>query len=249
MKATRTDFYNALKQSVMFSPKAELKCNQLQTFRVAQSGMEMTTPNMGATICDKDKAFFWSRLWQDRKYNPNHVSFEFPLLRVHESNFSVKRPLAATSERVYSFQISVWDKWVEDNDKGRCQGCAGRTIEEIEADTERLLFASLHYLSGLVEATIDTGLPSGYYHKDFLTYLHDRGAISGYTPGIDFGGMLEQDNKSATAYRVEIASAKLYGTAIDIQVCLKNCEATVYNFEQCTDFAVLAQEVGCKDCG
>lgn len=76
---TKANFYNLLKQAVMFSPAGAGKCSQLQTFRVLEQGAGrlLQSENFGATVCDREKPFFWSRAWHNAKYNPNKVIFDF----------------------------------------------------------------------------------------------------------------------------------------------------------------------------
>ncbi len=250
MKPTLTDFFTALKQAVMFSPKADMKCKQLQALRVSprEYGMELASENIGATICDKDKPFFWSRLWEQKKYNPNQVVWEFPLLFVSELSINTKHAMLNSAERTYVFQVTVLDKYSEDCDKGKCQGCEGRTVNEIFYDTETLLHSVVRYLSTITEAETDRGV-SGFFGRDYLAWLIDRGMIGDYTPGMDWGGIMATENKNAVSYRTAIESLRVYGTAIDLTVTVKGCEEPTFDFSTCPDIVVIGHESGCKDCG
>lgn len=250
MKPSLTDFFTVLKQAVMFSPKTEMKCKQLQALRVSprEYGMELASENIGATICDKDKPFFWSRIWEQKKYNPNQVAWEFPLLFVSELSISTKNAMLNSAERTYVFQVTVLDKYSEDCDKGKCQGCEGRTVNEIFYDTETLLHSVVRYLATITEAETDRGV-SGFFGRDYLGWLIDRGMIGGYTPGMDWGGIMATENKNAVSYRTAIETLRVYGTAIDLTVTVKNCEEPTFDFSTCPDISVIGHEAGCKDCG
>jgi hypothetical protein len=250
MNATKTDFFNALKGAVMFSPANEMKCRQLQTFRVLEQGggAQLAASNFGATICDKSKPYFWSRAWHNAKYSPT-ISFEFPVLAIIEKTYTVDKPISRFNSRCYEFNISVLDKYTADCEKMKCSGCNGRTINEIYEDTETLLFSALGYLRDVVEATLSPGDEQGYYHTGMLAQMVTDGTINEYAAGKGFGNQLENNLKNAQAYKTAIGVEALYGNAITVQICFQNCETTEYNFESLPDFGVLAQEAGCQTCG
>lgn len=250
MKPTLTDFFLTLKQAVMFSPKGTGKCKQLQTLRVSprEYGQELASDNLGATICDKDKPYFWSRLWEQKKFNPNQISWEFPLLFVSELSINTKNAMSNASGRTYSFQVAVLDKYSEDCDKGKCQGCEGRTVNEIFYDTETLLHGVVRYLATVTEATTSAGT-SGFWGRGYLDWLTTGGQIGGYTPGMDWGGIMAVENKGAVSYRTSVESLRVYGTAIDLSVTVKGCTEPTFDFSNCPDPVLIAQEAGCNDCG
>ncbi len=258
MNATQTDFYNALKQAVMFSPQYVTpgsgngkvwKCRQLQTFRVMQKerGAELVSPNLGATICDKGKQFFWSRKWQESGYG-DPITFNYPALLLTELSFSTERPFQKQTKRCYNYQIAVVDQHSDDCKTCACESCEKRTVNEIFADTEALLFDAAYYLSQVRGATLQPGGETGFWNTVYLDHLKETGGISEYAPDADFGGMMGSWNKDVTAYRIAVEANKIYGTAMNFTACFSNCEATEPNFNL-PDFGVLARESGCKNCG
>lgn len=259
MSATVNDFYNALKQSVMFSPQYVApdsgngkvwRCRQLQTWRVMskERGAELASPNLGATTCDKGKPFFWSREWHESKYNPNAITFKYPALLLTELSFSPELAFQKQTKRCYNYQLAVVDQMADECKTCNCESCEKRTINEISADTESLLFSSLYYLSKVKFATLEPGGETGYWNIDYLQALKDAGSINGFNTGADWGGHLNGQNKGTGAYRIAVEAAKIYGTAINFTACFQNCEATELNFNL-PDFGVLAAESGCKTCG
>ena len=260
MNATQTDFYNALKQAVMFSPQyvqpdsgqgKVWKCRQLQTFRVMQKerGAELVSPNLGATICDKNKPFFWSRKWHESGYG-DPITFNYPALLLTELSFSTERPFQKQTKRCYNYQIAVVDVQSDDCKTCACESCEKRTVNEIFTDTESLLFDALFYLTGVRGATLEPSGETGFWNTAYLDYLKEIGGISDYTPGQDWGGgILAPVNKDVTAYRIAMAgTTNIHGTALNFTACFQNCEATEPNFNL-PDFGVLARESGCKTCG
>lgn len=248
---TKANFYNLLKQAVMFSPAGAGKCSQLQTFRVLEQGAGrlLQAENFGATVCDREKPFFWSRAWHNAKYNPNKVIFDFPVLAVIETDYTTSKPLSSQQKRTYNMNLVVLDKYVADCDKGKCKGCEGRTINEIYEDTEALLFQALRYIAGAIVATPDCDEDAGLYNKDYLKALIDTGQINSYTQGKDWGSLMENNISNARAYKAALESAGLYGNAIDIQLSIPYCVETDYDYESVPDFGILAHQAGCKNCG
>lgn len=258
MSATVNDFYTALKQAVMFSPQyvqpdsgqgKVWKCRQLQTFRVMQKerGAELISPNLGATICDKNKAFFWSRKWHESGYG-DPITFNYPALLLTELSFAPETPFSKLTKRCYTYQLAVVDQQSDDCKACNCESCEKRTINEIFSDTEALLFDSLYYLSGIRGAVLQPGGEEGFWNTGYLDALKEAGTISSYAPGADWGGVLNTWNKGVTAYRISVEATKHYGTAVNFTACFQNCEATEPNFNL-PDFALVAREAGCKTCG
>ena len=131
------------------------KCRQLQTFRVMQKerGAELISANLGATICDKGKQFFWSRKWHESGYG-DPITFTYPALLLTELSFSTERPFQKQTKRCYNYQIAVVDQQSDDCKTCACESCEKRTVNEIFADTEALLFDALYYLSGVKGASL-----------------------------------------------------------------------------------------------
>lgn len=257
MNATQTDFYNALKQAVMFSPQYVApdskqgkvwKCRQLQTWRVMQKerGGELASPNLGATICDKGKPFFWSKKWHDSKYTPNNIAFEYPALLLTELSFSSEKAFQKSTKRCYSFQLAVVDQQTAECANCGCDSCENRTITEIFADTETLLFSVFNYLSKVKEAVLQPSGETVFANTDYLDYMKEQGAISAWDGGKDWGGLL--NSQQVSAYRIAVEASKIYGTAANFTACFHDCNASTYNFNV-PDFGVLAAEAGCKNCG
>jgi len=245
----KSDLIYAFRSAVIFSPENEMPCRQLQTFRVIEKGGggQIVAENFGATVCDKERPWFWSRLWAGNKYNPNNVVWQFPVLALIETSYTAKRPLAQNSERCYDFNISVMDTVNEDCGKWKCKGCNGRTINDVYEDTEALLFSALRYLAGLIEATLPDGT-TGVYHVSQLDAMVAARMITGYTRGQNIGSLLESNIQNASAYKTSLGAGGIVGNAINIQVCIKNCVAQEYNFNV-PEFAALAHDAGCKNCG
>jgi len=248
MSATTNDFFNLARQAVMFSLPGEGKCNQLQTWRVGGSdaGVKMRDANFGANLCDKDKPFFWSRMWHLDNY-PQKISWEYPALIISERDFSIQNGFDNKAEVHYNFQLAVLDVFTHDCEKGKCAGCSGRNQEEIYHDTEVLLFSALRFISKGIFATLAGGT-EGLYNSEVLSSLYAGGKIQAYATGKDFGGSVANDNKNLTGYRTGVG-ADILGTAVNIRVGLRPCYDFEFDFCNLPCIDTLAVSQGCQTCG
>ena len=136
---TITDFYEAIKKIVRTYPTMQLKCWQPQAFAVLPEASDLNSPNLGKVICDKNRPYFYSKLWEAKGFTPNAIEYEFPLVVIYEENIVKKKAFSNISKSCYSITLSVLDQYKEDCGKLGCVGCANRTKMEIYNDTEVIL--------------------------------------------------------------------------------------------------------------
>lgn len=248
MNVLLTDIYAALRDSVRFYPRQELKCRQLQTWRVLQKAMavEVSTQNLGATVCDKDKPYFWSRLWHEKSYNPNGIVWDFPLLYAFETESAMIDPFGGSGKIVSNVQVGVLDVWVDNTDGRKCVGCGARTVNEIYLDTETMLLSALSYLSNTAGYSVDGGA-AVWANSYFITQgeVAQRFSAALVAPSILTAS--QKHNVEAPTFRVERSAENIYGTAVNLRFAVNTCPEIDWNFTE-TDFGVLAQEAGCKTC-
>lgn len=248
MTVQLTDIYAALRDSVRFYPAQETPCKRLQTWRVFQQslGVEAYTQNLGANICDKGKPYFWSRDWTEKKYNPNGITWKFPLLFAFETEGAMVDPFGGSPRMVYTIQVGVLDVLTDTKDARNCTGCNARTVNEIYADTEALLLGALSFLENTVSAKID-GVPV-WANAEMLKQGSESGALTVTEKStVSILHTSQRLNQEAPFFRVERSAEKMYGTAMNLRIETQVCPSVEWNFTE-TDFGVLAQEAGCKTC-
>jgi len=156
---TVQDLYEGLKQATMTKP-------ELETWRVIEymRGGEMFSSNLGATILDKGKPYFWSKAWADSGYTAQ-VDWRFPLLATFEVNATVSQQ----AKRLVDFNLELYllDKYDEADE---------RSINEIFESTESLLFDALQYLAGCTIYRVDDERDL-LLHKDRAQAMIEQGAI------------------------------------------------------------------------
>lgn len=232
----------AFRDAVRFhKPESKLRCHRLNAFRAFQqsSAAEMSTPTLGATICDKDKPYFFSRLWHEKKYNPNAIAFDFPLLFLFEIEATARYTSISEGLIVVShhLQVGVVDVYTEPKPSASyCHGCEGRTVNEIYQDTERLLYYALRFVSDLgVETTSD--LRKRMVHRSACQDPERWEELNMFS-----------DTTSEPILRIERPAERIYGTATFIRAvarhCIKNIDAAFTD----KDFGVISHEAGCSDC-
>lgn len=230
------NIYAALKEAVRYYPTNSDMCKQPQTFAVLSQVSDLSTQNLGKTICDKNKPYFFSRLWENKKYNPSDLSFQWPAIVVYEENMEVKDAFSRDASICYNVTISVLDVFDKDCDKLKCTGCKGRTQNEVFQDTEDILFNVMRYLTELV-ITNDSELV-----HNTLAATVDQGQTNHYIR------MLRSNNAAATtALRfIGQSAANLYGNSIRLKFCFGRCVDEVdWNLELSGKGEV--NDVGC--CG
>lgn len=243
-----TDIYTALRDSVRFYPAQDLPCQRPQTWRVLQQAMaaEVSTQNLGATICDKGKPYFWSRLWHEKQYTPNNIAWAFPLLYAFETDGTIVDPLGDRPQFVYNLQIGVLDVMKDEPDARKCVGCNARTINEVYQDTQTILQSCLEYLKNTSLYSIDGG-PDAWSNSDFIYHGVSAQRFTAERKGASILANSQKLNRESTFFRAE-RSEKIYGTAMNLSVVASGCKTTTWNFNE-PDFGVLAQEAGCLNCG
>lgn len=227
------DVYRLLQESVIYYKSNPLKCLQPQSYATLAKKADLSTENLAKTICDKNRPYFFSRLWHNLKYNPSKIKFEWPLLATFESNVPVEGVFTGSQTNSYNLQIMVVDQYLESTSQVKCEGCGGRTTNDIFKDTEEILFNCLSYLSEVSYVVVDG--KGRFYNNDHLTYLVANDLIDNKIDyksyGNSFSQAIARDNKSVNAYRIDnYGASKLYGTIITVKIPIKVCYTPEFDF-------------------
>lgn len=221
MNITLEHFYALLRESVRQSVRNDLPCLQLQSFRVlAESfGSEIGIDTLGATPCDKDRPYFWSRKWDALNNKADKITFDWPLLYVFETSGVRTNPFGARDKVNATLEIGVLDIVQDDCAKGRCSGCPGRTSHEIYRDTQGLLSGAMRYVGGAVWASVDGG-SAGLYNE---ATLREAYGAAGYEIVNHWGSTLENTAKNIAQFRVDYPAKRILGTAITVTLPFIDC--------------------------
>jgi len=175
------NFYGALKKCTEYWPETDSPCLRLKGFKVLQHDgfTELTPDNMGATVCDDGKPYFYSAEWAKAGKPTNRIVGSLPVLTAFERQGQYGAPFDLQIKRTYQIVLTVWDKYTEKKD-GKCVGPESRVVNEIYRDTEQMLIWVLKYAGRLLLATTDTVPTPMLYNQDWLDQAKARGYITTY---------------------------------------------------------------------
>ena len=224
---TIDQFYSLLRDAARSSPPVEnTPCLQIQAFRALafEDATEITSPNFGATVCDKERPYYWSRLWAESGYDETQIQAEFPVLAAFERTGVRTNAFNPRNSTLSEIEIAVLDRYdTEGCDSGNCKGCAGRTRMEIFRDTRYLLSYVLSYIGGSIYADID-GIGKGIFHQATLEQLALTNQIPPFSQISDFGAMMAGANLETRLYNVEFSAARYWGTGVIINTKTLDCQ-------------------------
>ncbi len=224
---TIDQFYSLLRDAARSSPPVEnAPCLQIQAFRALafEDATEITAPNFGASVCDRERPYYWSRLWAASGYDESQIQAEFPVLAAFERTGVRKNAFNPQNSTLSEIEIAVIDRYdTEGCESGNCKGCAGRTRMEIFRDTRYLLSYVLQYIGGAVYADID-GIGKGLFHGATLETLSTSNEIAAFSIISDFGAMIAGSNLETRLFNVEFVSARYWGTGVIVNVKTLDCQ-------------------------
>ena len=237
------DIYGLLKNAVKYFPDDGIKCHRPNTFLVEtrDEGANLTEATLGATVCDKDKDFFYSRLWEQKGY-PSKIEFEWPLVSIYVRESNVQKLFGPKPDILPSVFLNVTDRYVGAECKNcSCKSCEGRGVNQIFADTEDILLTVISYLRDSAVYLID-GVET-LYNKSHFEYLVEQGELERVDPLKSLDALWSVQNASALMYNT--APVKdVYGTSIRFNLELKGCNLPTFAFN-----SKVYTGNGCKDCG
>jgi hypothetical protein len=224
---TLEHFYGLLKEAARSCPPlGSGHCLQLQAFRALafDTGNELNSDNLGATVCDQDRPYFWSRRWENSNYHADQIRFDWPVLLVYEKSAVRHSPFGRAKVETW-LEIGVVDAMPDGIASGVCDGCEGRTVHDVFRDTQRLLTWVLEYLSK--SKLVEVVTADGNTHKTLsnpvtLDRAIEVNRISSYTVLHEFGAVLGAVD-SVEQFRVDYPAKRAYGTAVVPKITFFDC--------------------------
>jgi len=206
----------------------------MQTFGAIEAYSDLNTPNLGKTILDRGKPYFWSRDWAKAKYNPSKLVYSYPAMLAIETVGEIITPFEKNKKHCYTVELNFLDKYDRAciDKKSNCKECSKRTRNEIFRDTEKFIKEFLDYLCSVVyvESTVDGITIGGWYHEEVFKLLQLPGIINpAYTRS--FQRSMRQNNAQVAAIRWDGGLDDLYGTFIELRFCKETCIKTKFNPE------------------
>lgn len=251
MNINLVDFYRICRNAVRFFPATSpvKKWFQLQTWRVLQRDPRMMhevgTDTLGAVPTDKNTPFFWSRLWEGRKFDPGALAYEYPLLTAFEMiNETPSSIFNGQGPRTYTIELSVLDVFKPEACKSPNPGAGdGRPINQIFIDTGILLDSVLRFIGGTVLATWPGQATPAIANKEMLEAQYP----GQYEITMHVGTVWQSRNPKVSSLRVEYPAKNIYGTKARFTFVDTECPTIIFN-QTVADPALIGFEAGCTNC-
>ncbi len=239
-------FYGLIRDAVRFYPESGATCKRPNAFLVEtkDGGENLRETNLGVTICDKDRNYFFSRLWEESGF-PQAIEHDWPLVTVLMRESTLTKPFSVGPKISRDLFINVVDTYRAkgDCDGCDCEGCDNRGINDIYADTEVILLNILRYLGN-----------SAVYHyedakyllnRDHWAYLYSRGDLDYPEREAGMESVLGSANPTVSMYPVNPVE-NIYGTTARIKVEFTECLAPTMDFDV-REYNLNLEH--CKTCG
>ena len=203
-------------------PHGGSSCQTPKAFRLVAINPvdEAKAANFGAVPDEVKgrKPYFYSTAFERAGANGPMLATdyrEFPAVFVTETSITERSSLASGS-KIVEIQIDVIDRYEANNCGGDCSGCKGRSVREIERDTEAVLNFILQKLTE-VDLWQDAD-------KSILISRND--AVKGMAADAvqkPIGAAISNLNKDISFIRVSHNAAGLHGTGAVIRLPVESC--------------------------
>lgn len=253
MNLTIVDFYRICRNATRLYPASVpvKTCQQLQAWRVLQRDPrlmhEIGTDTLGAVPTDKNTPFFWSRQWEDRKFDPGALGYAYPLMTAFEIvNETTGEVFGGNFGRTYTVELAVLDVFKPEACKNpNASPCDGRPINQIFLDTEVMLDSVLQYIGGTVLATWPGQTTPAVSNKVLLDALYP----GQYNVTVHLGNVWQSNanNKRMVFSRVEFPAKQIFGTKTRLSFIATKCPIVNFN-TSVVDPGLIGFEAGCTNC-
>lgn len=228
----KQDFYNLLKQAVMFYPQnMESPCKRVNSFVVLENKDQLEKDNFGINQNHIGKDFFFSRSGKDTIKNP----FCFAWEQGFDISDRFSREERRSRQHCVSFEIGVLD-YLETDCKN-CNDCQKRTPTEIQLDCEEMVNNILDYFYNVVCVTTDGGEDKFWMNTQILDQMIVAGDIASYSIQKTETNIFRQKLKSANSnvegsYYRHFSTKNYYGAFQVVRFCFDNCFDCNFEYEK-----------------
>lgn len=239
-------FYDAVRyMAVVRDDKGnQLKCKRANAFLPVLDMYDIFPENGNLTECEKYKKFFYSRRWEDEKYNNSAMNYKYPLFAMQWDNWKIDEMFGSntlekkSSKETIRFSLAVVSPYLKEKCKGSdCLKCDGRNPIEIFMDSKNILDTVLAYVKSIKRITLVNGQDESikWITKENAEYLLSENKIDSYEVDRistkEFIRNLTEnnaENKGIPFYNETMRN--LYGAVIDFDFVVKSCVTTEDKF-------------------
>ena len=230
------NLYTLFLQFAKYNHQGQNKIDSLQTFAVLSSMDDLLAENLGKTINDRQKEFFFSKKHDALGKNPSKVEFEYPAMFVLENDFTRENPFKQKRTDCFNMQLAFLYPYLETcQDNFLKRTCQNLTIQEIEIKMQELSATFFDYLCNVVCVTEKD--KRYWINEEVLKLLKSESNNYRKTPfpTIDIGAtkgfqqMLDKRNTTMSGRYVDcIGKDNLYGMLYNFTFCTTDCEKGLF---------------------
>jgi hypothetical protein len=110
MFANDDQFYTLLNNIVRLSRNPNPSDLAIRTFAVVHAWTDIQNEQLGKTLSEKEKIYFFSKKWDQQGYPTNDISYEYPLLAVRPGGQNVSDFFNGDARSQGSHQLLLVDK-------------------------------------------------------------------------------------------------------------------------------------------
>ncbi len=235
---TLHQFFEICYDFVQFYPTQQNLCKRLNTFAAIESYSDLNAANLGKTVQEIDKKFFYSRSWANNHLNPSQLDYDYPVMIAFDKSLALTNVMSPRSQTQYVIEIAFLDKHVQSVNS--VDLCSNRNRNEIFKDTENFMMNFFEYLKDIVYIDSESKYIS-------LAVLRAGGSVEepneAETRKIQKG--FNDVNRNLFASRWEGGLDDLQGTFFEFNLSLHNCGKFQWNAE--TSSIEVSGDLGCCD--
>lgn len=173
---TFQEFYGIIRDAVRFYPINTDAHPAPKAFAVIDGPEQINEENLGRTIADYHKPYFWSRAWEAAKFHPSKVSFSYPLVYAWEDKGMIETPFSFRSGQERTLYL------------GAVVQMADKQTGDLSIYGKPILFPEIidlagEYIYNVMRYITDVGLffvdgKKKWLHQNHAQYLLDSGKAS-----------------------------------------------------------------------
>jgi len=219
-----------LRAAVKHFPVNPDPSKMINTFAVIGSWADLDADNLGKYIDYKDTPYFYSRRWENLRFNPSRLEVDYPVMVVWETGQTHSELFTYNKSKVlYGLQIAVLDRFKRVGENHIRSQADHKVKEQIYIDTELLLLTAVNYLNDVIAIQLPDGSKELIHSDLFANSLESIGTKDRVMTN-EFSNMLHRYNRNVQGNRWEGGKSDLYGTFINLQFELKGCLKPDFNF-------------------
>lgn len=235
---TIEDLFKALRDSVKYAVAVNGdKLTALQTFAVINSPEDVNSDTLLKSVRHKDTVYFHSKRWALLNYDPNSLSFDYPILTAERLSFEPRNLFNIKDEsQCWVIQLNALYPDIEAVEASAKSLGKHIVREQIPSLMATLLYSTIQYLSEVVFASTDVDVTGSLYHPEELTELQNASKITTYS--IDdrltnrFRRAIKTLNENPSGGVIDWQGRdKLCGVQANLLFCLDACDLPDPNFE------------------